>query len=460
MTRILAHRPIFPYPYEWREPSASMLEGTETRPVTRSSALSRPFYYLWTTQTAANAADVLYIMALTVLVLNRTESLVSAAFMPLMRSGAQMLSGLIAPLLLNRFKLPSLLLLSQTGQCLLFIGLALYLQLNGDASSLALVFALVFLMSFLDGWTVPARNALVPRLVAQEQGLLKANGLISVSDQVVQFAGWGLSGVIVAWLGPAHTLLLTVVLYGLAALFTLGVKEPPLAESAGLRAEAVPEEGSEDSAAPSSKWHTLTEGWKTIWRMPRLRMLTFMDIIDMLGGSVWVGAFTLAFVQVALGQGEEWWGFINAAYFAGTVGGGLLVLALARIIGSRYLTAMLIGMAGYGILTAFYAISTKPFIALLLVLLMGPFAELSIVNRRTLIQRSVAREALPKVLSAQASLLNLAFCVSLLVMAGLAEWLGIVNLYLFAAGLTLLALGVGLLGRRTFRDAETPGASS
>lgn len=420
----------------------------------KSSPMSRPFYFLWTTQTAANAADVLYIMALTVLVLNQTDSLVSAALMPLMRSFAQMISGLIAPLLINRFKLPSLLLLSQAGQFLLFIVLAVYLQLHGSEASFILVFALVFVMSFLDGWTVPTRNALVPRLVPNEQSLLKANGMISVSDQVVQFAGWGLSGIIVAMLGPSPTLLITAVIYGLAAAFTLGVKEPAEAGDAASHVHK------SSLSSDESRWSTLTEGWKAIWHMPRLRLLTFMDIIDMLGGSVWVGAFTLAFVQVALGQGEQWWGFINAAYFAGTVGGGLLVLAMARTIGNRYLAAMLIGMAGYGGLTALYALNTEPYIALVLVLLMGPFAELSIINRRTLIQRSVAKLMLPKVLSAQASLLHLVFCISLLGMAGLAEWFGIVNLYLLAAGLTLLAFVVGVLGRRSFHAAVEQDAAT
>lgn len=427
----------------------------EARNFLRPRLLTRSFYYLWTTQTAANAADVLYIMALTVLVLDRTDSLVSAALMPLMRSAAQMVSGFIAPLLINRFKLPSLLLISQTGQFLLFVVLALYLQLNSTAASLTLVFALVFVMSFLDGWSVPARNALVPRLVTREEGLLQANGLISVSDQVVQFAGWGLSGLLVAFLGPSPALLLTAAIYGLAAAFTLGVREPAeaMAQMQGQPADSEPEPS-------SSKWKTLTEGWQVIWRMPRLRMLTFMDIIDMLGGSVWVGAFTLAFVQVALKQGEEWWGFINAAYFAGTVGGGLLVLSAVRLIGNRYLGAMLIGMAGYGLLTMVYALTTQPYIALVLVLLMGPFAELAVINRRTLIQRSTSRQMLPKVLSAQASLLHLVFCISLLVMAGLAERFGIVNLYLLAAVLTLLALVVGLLGRRAFRDEPESSAPS
>ncbi|MGG4480850.1 MFS transporter [Paenibacillus illinoisensis] len=416
----------------------------------KSSDLTRPFYFLWTTQTAANAADVLYIMALTVLVLDRTDSLVSAALMPLMRSGAQMLSSLIAPLLINRFKLSKLLLMSQVGQFLLFIGLAVYLQFNGEASSLVLVFLLVFVMSFLDGWTTPARNALVPRLVLREQGLLKANGLLSVSDQIVQFAGWGLSGIIVAFMGASPTLLLTAVIYGLAAVFTLGVKEPVRSEIVEKELDAL--SSNAISEIGTSKWDTLTEGWKMIWETPRLRVLTFMDMIDMLGASIWVGAFTLAFVQVALGQGEEWWGFINAAYFAGTIGGGLLVLALARTIGNRYVMVMMVGMAGYGVLTALYALNTVPFVALILVMFMGPFAELSVINRRTLIQHSVDKQLLPKVLSAQASLMHLVFCISLLGMAGLAEYIGIVNLYLFAAGLTILALLVGLLSYRAFRD--------
>lgn len=422
----------------------------------KSRILTRPFYFLWTTQTAANAADVLYIMALTVLVLDQTNSLVSAALMPLMRSFAQMVSGFIAPLLIHRYKLSSLLLISQCGQFILFVLLSLYIQLNGANASLMIIFSLVFFMSFLDGWTTPSRNALVPRLITQEQGLLKANSLISVSDQVVQFAGWGLSGLVIAFIGPSSTLLLTAIIYGLAAVFSFGIKEPSEMPALIPSNTEETESTSIPASTPSSKWHTLTEGWKMIWRTPRLRILTFMDIIDMLGGSVWVGAFTLAFVQVALGQGEEWWGFINASYFAGTLGGGLLVLSATRLIGNRYLGAMLIGMAGYSILTVLYALNTQPYIALVLILLTGPFTELSVINRRTLIQRSVGKLMLPKVMSAQASLLHLTFCISLLVMAWLAEQFGIVNLYLLAAILTCVAFIVGLLGRQAFEEKALP----
>lgn len=413
----------------------------------------RSFYWLWSSQTMSNAADILYVTALTVLVLQGTESVVSTILVPFFRICSQIISGFLAPLLLRKFRLPRLMLLSQGGQFALFAALALYLHAAGTSASLAAIFALVFAMSFLDGWTTPVRNALVPRLVGKDW-LMRANGLISVSDQTVQFAGWGVSGVLVAFAGTSRTLLLAGVLYAAALLFTALIREP--AANRGQAADTEPG-GGEGPAASQTRREALLEGWKLIGRSPRLRGLTLIDSIDMLGGSVWVGAFTLLFVQEALGQGEEWWGFINASYFAGAVLGGLLVVALVRKLQRRLFDSMLAGIFGYAAITLLYAVTTSPAAALLLVLVMGPFAELSMVSRRTLIQQSASDDELPKVLSAQATVLNLIFCASLLGMAKLAESVGIVNLYLYAGGMSLLAFAIGLSVRRHFAD---PGSTS
>lgn len=173
-----------------------------------------------------------------------------------------------------------------------------------------------------------------------------------------------------------------------------------------------------------------------------------MDMIDLLGGSVWVGAFTLAFAQQVLHKSEAWWGYINAAYFAGAIGGGIVVLACVKHLQRRLLPAMLAGMAGYGLLTAWYALNTLPPLTLLIVLLMGLPAEMSVVSRRTMMQMSVSVQDLPKVLSAQATLTSLTFCISLLLMGWIADHLGIVNLYLFSAVLTLIAVIYGVFSRR------------
>ncbi|OWR33067.1 MFS transporter [Saccharibacillus sp. O23] len=413
------------------------------------------FYWLWTSQTMSNAADILYVTALTVLVLQGTESIVSTILVPFFRIFSQIVSGFLAPLMLRRFRLPRLMLLSQGGQFLFFAALAIYLRSAGDAYSLTAIFALVFGMSFLDGWTTPVRNALVPRLV-EKNWLMRANGLISVSDQTVQFAGWGVSGVLVAFAGAPTTMMIAGILYAAAMLFTSWIREPQRRE-AGIEppVDPVGTPLAEAAASSGSRREALLEGWKLIWHSRRLRALTLIDSIDMLGGSVWVGAFTLLFVQEALGQGEEWWGFINAAYFAGAVLGGLLVVALVKRLQDRLFLSMLVGISGYAALTILYAYTTLPAAALVLVLIMGPFAELSMVARRTLIQQSASEDDLPKVLSAQATVLNVIFCASLLGMAKLAESIGIVNLYVYAGGMSLIAFAIGAAVRGHFSARRT-----
>lgn len=66
----------------------------------------RSFTYLLGTQTMSNAADILYIMALVSLVFHETDSIFSSVLVPLLRMGAQMISGFLAPLILARFQLP------------------------------------------------------------------------------------------------------------------------------------------------------------------------------------------------------------------------------------------------------------------------------------------------------------------------------------------------------------------
>lgn len=409
------------------------------------------FYWLWSSQTLSNAADILYVTALTVLVLQGTESVVSTILVPFFRIFSQIISGFLAPLMLRKFRLPRLMLLSQGGQLFFFAGLALYLRSAEGVPSLTVVFALVFLMSFLDGWTTPVRNALVPRLV-EKDWLMRANGLISVSDQTVQFAGWGISGVLVAFAGASPVMMIACALYVAAFGFTALIREPSKRsfQEEGIADEPFGDGGTEPVQAAGTRREALLEGWKLIGRSPRLRALTLIDSIDMLGGSVWVGAFTLLFVQEALGQGEEWWGFINASYFAGAVLGGVLVVALVKRLQRRLFDSMLAGIFGYAAITLVYAQTTSPAAALFLVLVMGPFAELSMVARRTLIQQSAGEDELPKVLSAQATVLNLIFCASLLGMAQLAEIMGIVNLYVYAGGMSLLAFAIGLAVRRHF----------
>lgn len=427
----------------------------------------RSFYYLWGSQTLSNTVDVLYLVALTSFILDRTGSVVFATLVPFLRVTSQLFSGLIAPLMVDRYRLPFLLTVSQCGQFILFVLLAGYLSPWVGGEQIMPVYTIIICISFLDGWTTPARNALVPRLVA-DQALMKANGIVATTDQIVQFAGWAISGVLVATFGSFPILAVVAAGYGLAMAVTLLIEDPTEPKRRSVwdvrtgrdqvdRTKVIgelDEDAGEAEIKLPSRWDTLKEGWVALWKSPRLRSLTLMDMTDMLGGSVWVGAFMLVFVNEILLKDEQWWGYINASYFAGAVIGGLLVVALVERLEKRIFAVMLLGMLGYAVLTVWFALNDFAPLALLIVLLTGPFTELAAVSRRTLIQRSASPELLPKVFSAQSTLLNTVFGLSLLFMSGVAEWFGIVNMYLFAAAISVIAAGVGWLNRRAFVVAE------
>ncbi|WP_366951076.1 MFS transporter [Brevibacillus laterosporus] len=414
--------------------------------------ITRSFYYLLGTQTLSNIADIIYLMGLISFVLNNTNSLLITIFVPLFRYFSKTLSGLLAPLVLSRYRLPGILLFSQFGQFLLFALLLFYLWMVPEERSYPIVFLIVFGMSFLDGWTNPVRNALVPRLALGE-GLMKANGFISVSDHIVKCAGWAISGVIVVLIGSQSTLTLALVCYFIAMVFTALIKDP-LDMNAEKKKELDKEEDvtgrDKTTKGKESFWNDFSEGWKIIGHNRRIRILTIIDTLDTIGGTAWIGVFVLAFVKQVLNRDESWLGIMNGSFFAGSIVGGILVVALVKRLQKRSFLFMLLGFTVYILLAVFFACNTHPLLALVLMTLTGPPIEIAAVIRRTLFQQSINALQLPKVLAALDVMVNLTFGVSLLMLGWFADRFGIANLYLLAAILTTVAVIVGFFNRNTF----------
>ncbi|MBW4838131.1 MAG: MFS transporter [Paenibacillaceae bacterium] len=417
--------------------------------------MKRSFFWLWSSQTLSNMADVLYIVAFITLVLDQTGSIVFATLVPFIRVSSQLISSLLAPLVLAKFPLTTVLSLSQGGQFLLFALLASYVSPWVGGTMPSILYGMILILSFLDGWTTPARNALVPRLV-HDQVLLKANGMMATTDQIVQFAGWALSGVVVAKFGSFPVLAAVAGAYGFAMLATTRIMDPT--EQVTRSAEAGNGSGELMSTQTTSRWETLKEGWITLWRLPRLQALTWMELTDLLGGAVWSGAFLLVFVRDILHRDESWWGYINAGYFAGAVLGGLLIVVLVNKLERRLFHALWIGTLGYAALTIAFALNTAAILTLVLVLLTGPFAELAGVARQTFTQRGTDPQMLPKVLSARAALQNFLFGISLLLMSFVAEGLGIVYVYLLAGGFSVLSAMIGVRYRRVLNRTTQNGS--
>ncbi|MHA6534576.1 MFS transporter [Paenibacillus sp. BAC0078] len=414
--------------------------------------IKRSFYYLWGSQTISNIADIIYILSITVLVFSSSNSLLQTTLIPLFRLSAQVVSGLVAPIILSRFRLTRILLFSQLGQFVIFTLLLLYLRTAPGQGASPLIFIMVFGMSFLDGWTNPARNALVPRLATGE-GLMRANGLVAVSDQVVKCAGWALSGIIVAWIGSLNTLLIASCCYMLAATVTSFIRDPLDQQESGSESP-IPAERPAAAESKGSHWKELGEGWRIIWNNRRIRSLMIVDSIDTIGGTSWLGAFILAYVTQVLHKDASWWGFMNASFFSGTILGGLLVVGLVKRLQKNSYLYMLGALFVYVLITAVFALNTIPVAALVLFAVSGLPVQMAGIIRRTLLQTSVPAAVLPKVMAGIDVLTNLAFGLSLLFLGWYADRFGMVQVYLLAAAMTTIAVLVGWFYRRGFQEKE------
>ncbi|MDZ4910739.1 MFS transporter, partial [Clostridium perfringens] len=127
-------------------------------------------------------------------------------------------------------------------------------------------------------------------------------------------AGYTFTGFLVVRFGHMPTLIMSCVLIWVSV-FSLWI---------AARSMKAKEPAAAGRAKPS--WEGIREGWFYLWRNPTLRIVTMMDMIEGIAGTIWVGAITLVYVKEVLHQGEAWWGFINASYYVGAIVGGLLML--------------------------------------------------------------------------------------------------------------------------------------
>ncbi|MFX3625479.1 MAG: MFS transporter [Ectobacillus sp.] len=391
---------------------------------------NKSFQLLWISQSIANLGDSLYILAIVTLIYDITGSAAFAGLFPILRVCAQAISGLAAPLLMDRLRLNSILWMSEIGQTICFGLMCILYTILPSQWLIPTFLFLVFAISILHGWATPARNALVPRLVTPNL-LVKANSLLATSDQVVLLVGWSLGGILVVGMGIIQVLWITTIMMSISTLALFFVKDPSLITPSSQESQ--------------KQWDSIKEGWMAIWTNPILRTVSLMEIISGLGGSIWAGSIILVFVKEVLHKDENWWGFINASYFAGTILGGVLIWIFSKTVENRMILSMFIGSLSIGVFTITFAFSSNPWFALGCALFMGPPYQLRSIAQKTLLQSHASEELLPKVLAAFGTIIFVTYGFSVLLMGWIADHWGVRFVYILTAGLFVLSAVLTLM---------------
>ncbi|MGG3505499.1 MFS transporter [Paenibacillus lautus] len=406
------------------------------------------FLYYWTAHSSISLAGVVYIMVLTTFMYQESGSAFIAALFPLFNAVARFVAGLTAPLVMEKFGFSKLLVRLQVMKALLLTALVIAFPYISSQVSILCMF--ILFIAFTEGWGNPLIQSMVPRLVAPDR-LVKANSSLSVTSQSLQIAGYTFTGFLVVRFGHMPTLIMSCVLIWVSV-FSLWI---------AARSMKAKEPAAVGRAKPS--WEVIREGWFYLWRNPTLRIVTMMDMIEGIAGTIWVGAITLVYVKEVLHQGEAWWGFINASYYVGAIVGGLLMMLLSSFIQKNLIPCMAVGSAVFSLLTLWYGLNSIPIVALILCIAMGPAYQLRDVAQQTALQSSVNHEMLPKIYASRDILLSTVTSLSIAIIGLVADTLGIRMVYI--VGSICIAISAGLsftllrLQRNSALEAETGGSN-
>lgn len=402
------------------------------------------FRFLWIGQTFANLGDVLYIVGLITLIYQLTGSAMYMAMVPFFITMSQFVSGVLAPLIIDKFRLKSIIAFSQSGKtCLLFMMGWLILS-NFSFQIIPIVFLLVFMISFLDGWSTPIRNAMVPLLVRKDD-LVKANSFLSILDQTVRLGGWSIGGILVVWLGSYQVIYITVILYFVSSVMMFLIKESDL--------NSHPKE-IDQTFLPKTNWSKMKEGWIFIWKTPAVRTVNIMVVMEALAGAIWVAAILYIYVEEVLNAGEEWWGYINASFFLGLIIGGLISLRYNRLIGEKLSGFIVYGTLIASIFTFVFAINSFTWLALGLSVFIGFSEQMSSIAQQTTVQKSTSYNELPKVYSAQHALGLMTFGISVLFLGFLSELWGVRAPFLLASFLLFTSFVFSFLNQKHLKQVN------
>jgi predicted MFS family arabinose efflux permease len=181
-----------------------------------------------------------------------------------------------------------------------------------SSTSLAWLYAGSALYGAIHAAELPARGAMVPRLVAKDR-LVQANGMLSGALAVQMIVGPGVAALLARVGGPTAPYYVTLV----AAIV------------AGCSFLVMPDRRRAEPPARRGMFADVSAGLREAWRSPGLRTLLFLDL------SVWflIGlliSLEPSYIRRELGLGEDFLGLVWSTYGAGELIGALLLSRVRR----------------------------------------------------------------------------------------------------------------------------------
>jgi hypothetical protein len=283
-------------------------------------------------------------------------------------------------------------------------------------TNLALAYPLVFLVTTISIFFRPAKGAILPRIVADED-LVAANSALWVGETFADIGGYVIAGLFVGLLGSQLPLAFWVdsVTYVASAVLIASIAVAPVGRAAGARVVAVGSAIGESAtalagaaasratnirAAVAAFREELLEGWRFL----RRDRVLFANTLQATAGQFMLGIF-FALTPVYAAQSLDRHGFSDReayAFIEGAIGAGnLLGGFVIGLIGSRLgLGRMVIfGYVATGLAVALLSLTGNLYLAIGIAFGTGVGNLAFVIPSQTLFQRRTPQALMGRVLS-------------------------------------------------------------
>ena len=382
----------------------------------------RDFLALWLSQLISKVGDNFAVVAALVLI---NELAVKSGLAVVVVAAAltiPQLFALVSGVIVDRFSRKTVMIVTD----LLRAGVVLLPLLVHDPGHLYLLFLTAFGLTAFGALFVPARNASIPNMIAEED-LLTANALIQATDLVSLIAGASLATLVISLTSTSAAFVVDSVTFVVSALLLLAAHIPQ-----GPAAFV--------SSAPGGEvrkfWRSFVDGLRYIASNKELLKLMAITTVATLGLSATV-LLAAAYFTELFGLSSELLGLLQATEGLGMALGAVLISVYASWARSRRIVSVTMIVLGAAIVV--FALAPVYWLVLVGALVVG----LCVVSARTTLaamtQALVPDSQRGRVESAMVTVIGFGTMGALMMAGILGDVIGPRNVFVFTGIIVLLA---------------------
>ncbi len=399
-------------------------------------ALNGSFSALWAGQLISLFGDRIHQIALAAVVLMTTGSVLASALVFVAATLPNLLLSPVAGTLVDRWDHREVLIVSD-----LLRAATVLLVPIAAVTNVLLVYPLVFAITTISLFFRPARVAILPQIVRDDE-LLSANSALWVGETIADIIGWPLAGLFVVSLGnaiPVAFWLDAATYVASALLLTAIVVRPRVDESTDEDDDAEVDDGTDAGFVGELK-----AGWRFLRGEPTLLANTVQAAVAQVTVGMLV-ALMPAFALAVWGNDPFGWKAVYSFLETGQAVGNLIGGFVLGLIGTRFTKGHLIigGYAAFGILVTALAMTGNLPLAIGFAFGSGIANMVFLIPSQTLFQERTPAALMGRVVGFRFALVFGAMTLAMAVGGVAGELIGVSSVIAISG---LVTAGAGLAG--------------